>query len=98
VSKPGTRDSALAELRILSGQTIVFHTGVALLDVASGRCQREMVDVTSTFRTLTDAEIEPTSTASSPTTARAGSSRRRSASFCSSASRATIRPPSSACR
>ena len=58
VSKPGTRDRALAELRILSGQTIVFHTGVALLDVASGRCQREMVDVTSTFRTLTDAEIE----------------------------------------
>ena len=58
VSKPGTRDRALAELRILSGQTIVFHTGVALLDVASGRCQRAMVDVTSTFRTLTDAEIE----------------------------------------
>jgi len=58
VSKPGTRDRALAELRILSGQTIVFHTGVALLDVASGRCQREMVDVTSTFRRLTDAEIE----------------------------------------
>src|SRR6185295_15102364 len=39
VSKPGTRDRALSELRILSGQTIVFHTGVALLDVASGRCQ-----------------------------------------------------------
>ena len=58
VSKPGTRDRALSELRILSGQTIVFHTGVALLDVASGRCQRAMVDVTSTFRTLTDAEIE----------------------------------------
>jgi len=58
VSKPGTRDRALAELRILSGQTIVFHTGVALLDVASGRCRREMVDVTSTFRRLTDAEIE----------------------------------------
>jgi septum formation protein len=58
VGKPGDRARALAELRALSGQTVTFHTGVALLDVASGRCQRAMVDVTSTFRALTDAEIE----------------------------------------
>jgi septum formation protein len=58
VGKPGNRARALAELRALSGRTVVFHTGVALLDVASGRCQRELVDVTSTFRTLTDVEIE----------------------------------------
>jgi len=57
VGKPGDRARAMAELRALAGCTVVFHTGVALLDAASGRCQRELVDVTSTFRTLSDAEI-----------------------------------------
>ena len=57
VGKPGNRERAFAELRALSGTTVVFHTGVALLDVESGRCQREMVDVVSTFRTLRDPEI-----------------------------------------
>jgi septum formation protein len=58
VSKPGDRANAQRELRALSGRTIVFHTGVALVDAASGRCQREMVDVASVFRTLNDAEID----------------------------------------
>ena len=58
VSKPGDRENARRELRALSGRSIVFHTGVALVDAASGRCQREMVDVVSVFRALTDAEID----------------------------------------
>jgi septum formation protein len=58
VSKPGDRANAQRELRALSGRTIVFHTGVALVDAASGRCRCEMVDVTSVFRTLSDAEID----------------------------------------
>lgn len=57
VSKPGDRERAFAELRALSGRTVVFHTGVALVDAASGRCQKELVDVVSTFRRLSDAEI-----------------------------------------
>lgn len=57
VGKPGHRDGALAQLRMLSGQTVVFHTGVAVVDARSGRCHRELVDVASTFRTLTEAEI-----------------------------------------
>jgi septum formation protein len=57
VGKPGTRERALAELRALSGRTVVFHTGVAVVDAASGRCQKALVDVASTFRTLSDAEI-----------------------------------------
>jgi len=58
VSKPGDRPTAQRELRALSGRTIVFHTGIALVDAKTGRCQREMVDVVSVFRTLTDAEID----------------------------------------
>ncbi len=57
VGKPGNRATALAQLAALSGQTVVFHTGVALVDARSGRCHVERVDVASTFRTLTHAEI-----------------------------------------
>jgi septum formation protein len=58
VSKPGDRANASQQLRALSGRTIVFHTGLALVDAATRRCQREMVDVVSVFRALTDAQIE----------------------------------------
>ena len=57
VGKPGDRARAFAQLRALSGRTVVFHTGVALVDATSGRCRRELVDVASTFRTLDDADI-----------------------------------------
>lgn len=57
IGKPGDRPRALAQLRALSGRTVVFHTGVALVDAASGRCQSELVDVQSTFRVLGDDEI-----------------------------------------
>ena len=58
VGKPGSREAAVVQLRTLSGKTVVFHTGVALVDAASGRCRTALVDVTSTFRTLSSAEID----------------------------------------
>ena len=58
IGKPGDYANAFAQLRVLSGQRVVFRTGVALCDAASGRCARRLVDVTSVFRVLTDAEIE----------------------------------------
>lgn len=57
IGKPGNRERALAELRRLSGQAVVFHTGVALIHAPSGRLQTALVSVTSTFRTLRDEEI-----------------------------------------
>jgi septum formation protein len=57
IGKPGDRMRAFAQLRELSGRTVVFYTGVALVDSRSGRCSSELVAVTSTFRTLTDEEI-----------------------------------------
>lgn len=58
VGKPGAHDAAVAQLRALSGRTVVFHTAVALLDTASGRCPVRLVDVRSTFRTLSPETIE----------------------------------------
>ena len=57
VGKPGHHEAAFAMLTALSGKTVVFHTGLALLDAASGRCTTAMVDVRSTFRRLSAAEI-----------------------------------------
>ncbi|MEP6657651.1 MAG: Maf family nucleotide pyrophosphatase [Betaproteobacteria bacterium] len=58
IGKPGDHGRAVVMLRRLSGRTVVFHTGLALVDAASGECQTACVDVTSTFRTLTNVEIE----------------------------------------
>lgn len=58
VGKPGSHTSAVAQLARLSGRTVVFHTGIALVNAATGRAQVECVDVTSTYRSLSAAEIE----------------------------------------
>jgi len=58
VGKPGNHAAAVAQLARLSGRTVIFHTGLALLDAATGMCQTALVDVRSTFRHLTADEIE----------------------------------------
>jgi septum formation protein len=66
IGKPGDYANAFAQLRVLSGQTVVFHTGVALCDAATGRCTSRLVDVTSGFSVLADAEIDSYRGASGP--------------------------------
>jgi len=58
VGKPGNRDRAVEQLQALSGKTVTFHTAIALVDAASGRCRTALVDVSSTFRTLSPSEID----------------------------------------
>ena len=58
LSKPGGHDAAVAQLTMLSGRRIVFHTALALVDAASKRCQLRQVDVASTFRRLSAEAIE----------------------------------------
>jgi septum formation protein len=58
IGKPGSREAARAQLQALSGKSVLFHTGVALVDAASGRCRSELVGVTSTFRSLSVSEID----------------------------------------
>jgi septum formation protein len=57
VGKPADPADAHAQLRAASGRTVVFHTGVALVDARSGRARMRLVDVASTFRLLSDADI-----------------------------------------
>ena len=58
IGKPASHADAVAQLTTLSGRTVVFHTGVAVLEAASGRCDAALVDVRSTFRSLAPEEIE----------------------------------------
>ena len=52
IGKPGNRERAIAQLRALSGRTVVFHTGSALRRCRKRPLPGAMVDITSTFRAL----------------------------------------------
>ena len=56
--KPGSRENASAQLRLMRGKEVVFHTGLCLLNSATDRVQVRCVDTQVGFRQLTDAEIE----------------------------------------
>ncbi len=56
--KPGRREHASAQLRQMRGKEVVFHTGLCLLNSATGRAQVRCIDTQVGFRPLSDAEIE----------------------------------------
>ncbi|WP_341645278.1 Maf family protein [Thauera sp. SDU_THAU2] len=55
--KPGSEERAIAQLRQMSGQTVTFHTALALLNTRSGRLQIEGVPTQVRFRSLSEDEI-----------------------------------------
>ncbi len=58
IGKPGSRKRAIMQLRQMSGQTLVFHSGLALLNTATGNLQRTIVATTVRFRELSNLDIE----------------------------------------
>lgn len=58
LGKPGTHDRAVAQLRQMSGTTVIFQTAVAVVCLESGFRQQALAPVKVTFRTLSDDEIE----------------------------------------
>jgi septum formation protein len=56
--KPGDHQTALRQLRRLSGKAVDFHTAVALLDAKTGNTDSRMVPCRVVFRTLDEARIE----------------------------------------
>ena len=56
--KPGTRNNAIAQLRSMRGKAVIFHTGLCLLNVATGHCQVRGVPTEVRFRQFGDIEIE----------------------------------------
>jgi len=61
IGKPGDHPRALAQLKKMRGQEVVFHTAVCLLDTRSGsslRTQTQNVSTLVRFRHLPDAELD----------------------------------------
>ncbi|WP_172197836.1 nucleoside triphosphate pyrophosphatase [Niveibacterium sp. COAC-50] len=56
--KPGTVERAIAQLKQMSGRSIIFHTAVSLLDTNTGHASTRCVPTEVGFRHLSDAEIE----------------------------------------
>ncbi|MDR2014854.1 MAG: Maf family nucleotide pyrophosphatase [Azoarcus sp.] len=55
--KPGTIENAVAQLQRMSGQEVLFHTAVALIDGRNGREQCETALTRVRFRPLSEPEI-----------------------------------------
>jgi len=57
IGKPGNFERARSQLQRMSGQTVVFHTAVAVVCPALQFVAQALVPARVRFRTLTDAEI-----------------------------------------
>ncbi|MFW5970113.1 MAG: Maf family protein [Halofilum sp. (in: g-proteobacteria)] len=58
LTKPGDRPTAFEQLRASSGASVVFHTGLTVIDSTTGREDSACVEYTVDFRELGDDEIE----------------------------------------
>jgi septum formation protein len=56
LGKPGTHAAALAQLQLVRGRPVVFHTALCLLDASTGRSQIEEIATRVRFRDYTDAQ------------------------------------------
>lgn len=58
IGKPGAHAAAVAQLKQMSGQQVVFQTAVAVVCASSGFAEAALAPVTVQFRDLSDLEIE----------------------------------------
>lgn len=58
LGKPGSHERAVAQLRQMRGQTVIFQTALAVVCLESGFEESSLAAVRVKFRNLTDAEIE----------------------------------------
>ena len=58
LGKPGQHDRAVAQLRRMRGQLVIFQTAVSVVCLASQFEQTQLAQVKVRFRDLSDAEIE----------------------------------------
>lgn len=58
LGKPGTHERAVAQLRAMRGQRVVFHTAVAVRCIARSVDASELAEITVQVRDLSDDAIE----------------------------------------
>lgn len=81
IGKPGSHAAARAQLRAMAGRTVHFHSGLALVDAATGQHRVGCVATAVQFRALSDAAIESYLLADQPYDC-AGSARIESLGIC----------------
>lgn len=57
LGKPGTHDKAVLQLQRLSGQEVIFHTAVCVMDTRTGRRQIAEIPCLVGYRALTEPSI-----------------------------------------
>lgn len=57
LGKPGSFDAAVQQLQLLRGQTVIFHSAVALLDAHSDTKQQQVIETVVRYRQLSDTQI-----------------------------------------
>ncbi len=57
LGKPGNFENAFRQLREVAGDSVRFHTGLCLLNGASGESQVDIVSIDVRFRSLSDDQI-----------------------------------------
>lgn len=58
LGKPGDRENAIAQLAAASGKTVVFYTGLSLLDSGTGQAHTLCEPFRVHFRDLTPTQVE----------------------------------------
>jgi MAF protein len=58
VGKPHTHERAFSQLRAASGKTVLFKTGLCLLNTSTGLSQLAIEEFSVHFRTLTNGQID----------------------------------------
>ncbi len=58
LGKPGSHERAVAQLRLMRGRTVIFHTALAVVCAARSFEQADLAPVRVTFRRYDDDEIE----------------------------------------
>jgi septum formation protein len=58
LGKPGTHERAVAQLKAMRGQTLVFHTALCLYNTATGSTQTAIDETRVVMRDYSDEQIE----------------------------------------
>ncbi len=58
LGKPGSHENAVKQLQQASGKAVIFYTGLALVNAATGNVQSEVVRFDVVFRVLSESMIE----------------------------------------
>jgi septum formation protein len=58
LGKPGNYDRAVAQLRAMRGQTVIFQTALSVVCLRTGFSQTDIAPVRVRFRELSDGEID----------------------------------------